>query len=194
MTNLIEDYINSNITCLELIKSEYKEKIDEIFKLLLDAQENDKRIYLFGNGGSSSTASHFSSDLSKTTLTQNNKKIKAFCLSDNVPVILAWSNDLSFDDIFVKQLENHLEENDVVIGISGSGNSTNVLKAFEYAKEKNAKTISLTGKDGGQLAKNSDVSLIVPSQDMLTIETVHLFICHTLTSLFRSQGTPLFPY
>ena len=72
MTNLIEDYINSNITCLELIKSEYKEKIDEIFKLLLDAQENDKRIYLFGNGGSSSTASHFSSDLSKTTLTQNN--------------------------------------------------------------------------------------------------------------------------
>ena len=108
--------------------------------------------------------------------------------------MLAWANDTSYDDIFVEQLQNCLSENDIVIGISGSGNSTNVIKAIEFANATKALTISLTGKDGGKLSKHSQINLTVPSNDMLTIETMHLMLLHLLVTMNRDQGEPLFSY
>jgi len=191
---LIEDYLDAQNHCISEIKENNLIVLKKIFEILKQARNNEKKIYIMGNGGSASTSTHFTSDLLKTSLIKNTKKFKAFSLSDNIPVVLAWANDSSYDDIYVSQLENFLEKDDVAIGISGGGNSKNVLKAIEYANKVGASTISLTGKDGGKLAKLAKTNLIVPSKDMLTIETMHLLICHLLTTLIRSEGEPLFSY
>ena len=193
----VENLIISNLedqikTINELKKS--KEVIEKIYVEIKNAQKNNNKIFIMGNGGSASTSSHFVSDLLKTSLTKEANRIKAISLTDNIPVVMAWANDTSFEDIFYSQLENFLVKGDLVIGISGSGNSKNVIKAIEFANSKEAKTICLLGKDGGKLAKISQTNLIIPNNDMLTIETMHLLICHLLTSLLRSEGTPLFSY
>lgn len=193
----IENFIIANLedqvkTINELKKS--KNVIEKIYLEIKNAQSNNKKIFIMGNGGSASTSSHFVSDLLKTSLTKEAKRVKAISLTDNIPVLMAWGNDTSFEEIFSSQLENFLEKGDIVIGISGSGNSENVIKAIEFANLKEAKTICLLGKDGGKLAKISQLDLIIPNNDMLTIETMHLLICHLVTSLLRSQGTPLFSY
>ena len=191
--NLIQDYLNSQIKAI----SDLKEKTDAVKKILdviLEARKNEKRIYVMGNGGSASTSTHFVSDLLKTSITKDEKRFKAMSLSDNIPVILAWSNDKSYDEIFVEQLKNFLQEDDVVIVISGSGNSQNIINAVNYANQINAKTISLTGKDGGKLSEISKINLTIFSNDMLTIETMHLCVCHLLTTIIRSKGEPLFSY
>lgn len=193
----IENFIISNLeeqikTINELKKS--KEIIQKIYLEIKNAQINNNKIFIMGNGGSASTSTHFVSDLLKTSLTKEAKKIRAISLTDNIPVLMAWANDTSFENIFSNQLENFLEKGDLVIGISGSGNSENVINAIEVANSKEAKTICLLGKDGGKLAKVSQSNLIIPNNDMLTIETMHLLICHLLTALLRSEGTPLFSY
>lgn len=193
----IENFIISNLeeqikTINELKKS--KDVIEKIYLEIKNAQINNNKIFIMGNGGSASTSSHFVSDLLKTSLTKEAKRTKAISLTDNIPVLMAWANDTSFENIFSSQLENLLEKGDLVIGISGSGNSENVIKAIEFANTKEAKTICLSGMDGGKLAKITQLSLIIPNNDMLTIETMHLLICHLLTSLLRSEGTPLFSY
>jgi D-sedoheptulose 7-phosphate isomerase len=193
----VENLIISNLedqikTINELKKS--KEVIEKIYVEIKNAQKNNNKIFIMGNGGSASTSSHFVSDLLKTSLTKEANRIKAISLTDNIPVVMAWANDTSFEDIFYSQLENFLVKGDLVIGISGSGNSKNVIKAIEFANSKESKTVCLLGKDGGKLAKISQSNLIIPNNDMLTIETMHLLICHLLTSLLRSEGTPLFSY
>ena len=120
-----------------------------------------------GNGGSGSTASHFACDINKGSCFELNKKFKVICLNDNMPTILAYANDLSYDKIFVEQLKNFLQEGDVVIGISGSGNSETVLQAVSYAKEHGARTVGLSGFDGGTLARIADVPLIAAINDMV---------------------------
>lgn len=191
---LIQDYLDSQIKCISELRNTSYNIISEISEILINARDNGNKIYIMGNGGSASTATHFTSDLLKTSLTKNTKRFKAFSLSDNIPVVLAWANDSSYDNVFVGQLESLLEQNDVIIGISGSGNSTNVIKAIEYANKINAKTISLTGKSGGKMAKIAKINLTVPNNDMLTIESIHLLVCHLLTTLIRSKGEPLFTY
>ena len=193
----LEDIISSNLdeqikTINELKKN--KKVIQEIYLKLKDAQDNGNRIFVMGNGGSSSTSSHFVSDLLKTSLTVNQNRPKAISLTDNIPVLMAWANDTSFENIFANQLENFVEKDDIVIGISGSGNSENVIKAIQFANEKNAQTICLLGGDGGKLANISQLCLIIPNNNMLTIETMHLLVCHLLTTLLRSDGKPLFSY
>lgn len=190
---LIKNYLDAQISCISEIKN-HSSIIKKFFHTLLTARTQGNKIYIMGNGGSASTATHFTSDLLKTSITKNNKRFKSFSLSDNVPVVLAWANDSSYDDVFQSQLENFLEKDDVVIGISGSGNSINILKAIEYANRKNAITVSFTGKGGGKLANISKINLTVSSDDMLTIETAHLLLCHLFTTMIRSEGDPLFTY
>jgi len=194
MNNLIIRYLDEQIECINMMKKISSDTLEKILEILIQTRNNNKKIFIMGNGGSASTASHFTSDLLKTSLIKNENKFKVISLTDNVPVILAWANDTSYDEVFVNQLQNFLEKDDVVIGISGSGNSINVLKAVEYANNINAHTVSLTGKGGGKLAKISKTSLIVPSDDMLTIETMHLMVCHILTTMLRSMGQPVFSY
>jgi len=190
---IIEDYLNAQLSCVGNLR-EVSQIIKNIFEKLISARDNDQTIYVMGNGGSASTATHFTSDLLKTSIVKNKKRFKANSLSDNIPVVLAWANDDEYNNVFLGQLENFLKENDIVIGFSGSGNSENVIKAIEFANNNNATTISFTGKGGGKLSKISQINLTVPSEEMLTIETMHLLICHLITTMIRSDGEPQFSY
>ena len=190
---IVEDYLSAQLSCIGNLR-ESSQIIKNIFQKLISARDNDQAIYIMGNGGSASTATHFTSDLLKTSIVKNKKRFKAHSLSDNIPVILAWANDDEYNNIFLGQLENFLKKNDIVIGFSGSGNSENVIKAIEFANNNNATTISFTGKGGGNLSKISQINLTIPSDDMLTIETMHLLICHLLTTMIRADGEPQFSY
>jgi len=189
----IQNYLDQQVKSISVLKNSYKTLI-EIYNIIKNARDKNTQIFVMGNGGSASTASHFVSDLLKTSITNEAKRFKAMSLSDNIPVLLAWSNDVSYDKVFSSQLENFLQEDDVVIGISGSGNSKNVLNAIEFANQKNAITIGLGGKGGGKLSELAKINLTVQSDDMLTIETIHLLICHLIITLIRSDGTPKFSY
>ena len=191
--NNIEDYLQLQIDTITKLKDS-SHNIQKIVDSLLKARKAGNKIFIMGNGGSASTSTHFVSDLLKTSIIKNESRFKAISLSDNIPVILAWSNDESFDKIFVEQLKNFLQKDDIVIGISGSGNSVNVINAINFANDSEAVTISLTGMDGGKLSKISKINVTVQSNDMLTIETMHLAICHLLTTIIRSKGQPLFSY
>tara|TARA_Y100000748_G_scaffold300339_1_gene298658 strand:+ start:707 stop:1300 length:594 start_codon:yes stop_codon:yes gene_type:complete len=191
---VIKQNIDDQINCLKMIREKNTEKIKNVFDVLKKCKEKQNTIYILGNGGSASTASHFASDLLKTGILENENRFRVISLTDNTPVILAWGNDESFDNIFVQQLKNFVKEEDVVIGISGSGNSKNVLNAIDFANKTNAMTISFTGNDGGELAKISKLNLNIPSNDMLTIESMHLVICHLLLTIIRNTGNPMFKY
>ena len=168
--------------------------IKKILQVLIKARDDGRNVYAIGNGGSGSTASHFVSDLLKTAIIRNKKRFSAISLVDNIPVVLAWSNDVSFEDIFIEQLRNLLSSGDVVVGFSGSGKSKNVFKAFQYARENGAFCIGITGMTGGKFPKVCDVCLIVPSNNMLIIESTHLMLCHCIVSAIRSNGIPMFKY
>lgn len=189
----INSYLKGNKMCIEKL-FESANSIEEITRLIIDARDSGKKIFTMGNGGSGSTASHFVSDLLKTAITNNDKRFSAISLVDNIPVILAWSNDVSFEDIFVEQLRNFLTPGDVIIAFSGSGKSKNILKALQYGKENGAVCIGITGMTGGDIPKVCDVYLIVPSDDMLTIESIHLMLCHSIVAAIRSIGIPRFNY
>lgn len=156
------------------------ERFDAIGKELISAFNHEKHIFIMGNGGSGSTASHFACDINKGCCFDLEKKFKVICLNDNVPTMLAYANDLSYSQVFVEQLKNFLQHGDVVIGISGSGNSENVLQAVSYAKEKGAKTIGLTGFDGGKLSHMVDIPLVAAVKDMQKVEDVHMIVVHML--------------
>jgi D-sedoheptulose 7-phosphate isomerase len=193
LKNSITSYIDEQQRCMTLLKSN-SDKINDICNQLLNARNKRKNIFVFGNGGSGSTASHFVSDLLKTAIVKKEKRFKAISLTDNVPVILAWSNDVSYDDVFIEQLKNHFSKGDILIGFSGSGNSKNIIKSLKFGKENNAYCIGFTGKSGGKMNKFCDICLKVPSQDMLTIESQHVMICHCIISIIRNLGKPLFTY
>lgn len=155
-------------------------RFEELVNILMSAHEQEKHVFIMGNGGSGSTASHFACDINKGCCFDLEKKFKVICLNDNIPTMLAYANDLSYNKVFVEQLKNFLQQGDVVIGISGSGNSDNVLQAISYAKEKGARTVGLSGFDGGKLAQMVDVSLVAEINDMQKVEDVHMIIVHML--------------
>lgn len=147
------------------------------------ARNTSKKIIIFGNGGSGSTASHFACDLNKGVSLNKNKRYKVIALTDNMPTILAYSNDLSYDDVFIEQLKNFLEEGDVVVGISGSGNSINVLKAIEYANKMGNTTVGITGYGGGRLREISKMSVNANFDDMQVSEDIHMILVHLVMKL-----------
>ena len=191
--NSIKENLKQNYSCLENLDKK-SDEIKEIVEHLITARNNGRIIFTMGNGGSGSTSSHFVSDLLKTAITNDSNRFKAISLVDNIPVNLAWSNDVSYDCVFSEQLKNFLMNGDVVIGFSGSGNSQNVVNAFEYAKTKGAITIAISGMSGGKISKLADVALVVPSNDMLIIESMHILICHCMINTIREQGIPKFNY
>ena len=150
---VIKQNIDDQINCLKMIREKNTEKIKNVFDVLKKCKEKQNTIYILGNGGSASTASHFASDLLKTGILENENRFRVISLTDNTPVILAWGNDESFDNIFVQQLQNFVKEEDVVIGISGSGNSKNVLNAIDFANKTNAKPSLLINYDMNIISK-----------------------------------------
>ena len=192
-----KDSVNSFLRQQKLcIEKTFKqtEDIVKIIDTLINTRNKGKKIYTMGNGGSASTASHFVSDLLKTAITKEDKRFTAISLVDNVPVILAWANDASYEDIFVEQLKNFLSKGDVVIGFSGSGKSKNVINAMKYGKKNGALCIGITGMSGGDFPKICDICFIVQSHDMLTIESVHVMLCHCIVTAIRNLGKPVFKY
>ncbi len=163
------------------------DRFKEIADILIFAYNSEKNIFIMGNGGSGSTASHFACDINKGCCCDFDKKFKVICLNDNIPTMLAYANDLSYSKVFVEQLKNFLQPDDVVIGISGSGNSENVLHAVSYAKEKGAVTIGLTGFDGGRLAQIADVPLVAAIHDMQKVEDIHMIVVHMLMQYFNKN-------
>jgi D-sedoheptulose 7-phosphate isomerase len=159
------------------------EEIERIVECIYLAFEEERSIFVFGNGGSAATASHFACDLNKGACHNLTKRVKVHCLNDNVPSMLAYANDASYDDVFVEQLKNFLKEDDVIIAISSSGNSKNIIKAIRYAREYGALTIGLAGGDGGLLCKNVHHCVVVPSTDIQKIEDVHLVFTHIMMKI-----------
>ncbi len=166
--------------------------IDEI----LSAHERGASIFTLGNGGSAALASHFACDLGKGTLVhhKSKKRFRVISLTDNVPLITAWANDHGYEHVFAEQLLNLIDSDDVVFAISGSGNSPNVLRALEVAKDHGARTIGLTGFEGGKMKSLCDVCVILPSDNMEVIEDFHLSMTHAISSVIRRrmfEGAPV---
>ena len=193
MQKEINNFLKDQNKCIDSLNNEIK-ILEKIIFLLLRAQKNQKTIFTFGNGGSGSTASHFVSDLLKTTITKDSKRFKAISLVDNIPVNLAWSNDVSYDQSFAEQLKNFCSKDDILISFSGSGNSLNVINAMKLAKNQHCKCIGMTGMDGGEFPKLCDLTIVVPSNDMLQIESAHVTLCHCIIDVIRKQGVPQFNY
>lgn len=168
--------------------------IEQAIEDLLRAYESDKTIFIFGNGGSAATASHFACDLSKGTVIGDSgqKRFRVMALTDNVSLMTAWANDSCYERIFAEQLQNFVTPGDVAFAISGSGNSRNVLQALKVAREAQATTIGLTGFKGGKMVSLSDICVIIPSDNMQIIEDCHLSVMHAVFSVIRqrvSEGT-----
>ena len=189
----LNSFLHNQEECIKKIIND-ADIIEKIVKILVNSRNKRQMIFTMGNGGSGSTASHFVSDLLKTAITKGDKRFSAISLVDNVPVLLAWSNDTSYEDVFTEQLKNHLSKGDIIIGFSGSGKSKNVVKALKYGKKNGAICIGITGMSGGELPKLCDICYIVPSDNMLTIESMHLLICHCIVETIRSLGKPMFTY
>ncbi len=184
LAQLVQDYFAGLKKCLDEIPIN---KVMHIAEIIYETYEKDKQIFTMGNGGSASTASHFACDINKGISYGLKKRFKVICLNDNIPTILAYANDTSYEDIFVEQIKNFFSRGDLVIGISGSGNSKNVLKTIRFANENGGKTIGLTGFDGGELANIAHLSLIVPVNDMQQVEDFHLIITHTLLKILYKR-------
>ena len=154
------------------------DQLERLIDTMIQAQKEEKRIFVMGNGGSASTASHWVCDINKGCSLHKEKRFKMICLNDSISTMLAYANDLSYEDIFVEQLKNFFAPGDVVIGISGSGNSLNVLKAIEYAKANGGITVGLCGYSGGELYHLVDIPILAKIDDMQKVEDVHMIVVH----------------
>jgi D-sedoheptulose 7-phosphate isomerase len=154
------------------------QNFDKMIQEFMVSYEKERNIFVMGNGGSGSTASHWSCDINKGCCLKLEKKFKMLCLNDNIPTMMAYANDISYDDIFIEPLKNFFRSDDLVIGISGSGNSNNVLKAIEYARNNRGRTIGLCGYQGGKLHDMVDIPLLARVNDMQKVEDIHMIIVH----------------
>lgn len=184
----IENYISAEI---ELLQKLDRESIHRVLEELLGAFERKGRIYIFGNGGSAATASHYANDFNKGVSEYTEEKFRFVCLNDNVPTLLAVANDIGYEEIFRFQLDKRLNPEDLVIGISGSGNSPNVVNALQYAKEQGVRTVGMSGYAGGKISEIVDVSFVAPVHNMQLVEDIHMILDHMLmTVLYEIWGLP----
>ncbi|TAK29876.1 MAG: SIS domain-containing protein [Chloroflexota bacterium] len=163
------------------------EEIERIVDAVLTTRNRGRKIILCGNGGSAATASHFACDLAKGTAVPGERRLCVIALTDNVPLLTAWGNDSDYADVFSEQLRNLVQEGDLVVAISGSGNSPNVLRAVTVAHEAGAMTIGLCGFEGGKLAQLVRMPLVVRSDSMERIEDAHMIICHAVAVGVRER-------
>jgi len=164
-----------------------REQVIALGETLFRAYRDGKQVFILGNGGSSSTASHMAADLAKNTIAPNMKRFRIFSLNDNAAIMTALANDLGYENVFVEQLTNLVQAGDVLIAVSASGNSANVLKAMRYARSRSAEVVGLLGFDGGAAAALSDIPVIVPSEHYGVVEDAHLILNHILVDYFRER-------
>lgn len=176
-TTDIAAYFEREKHVLDLID---KASLSEVMNLLEEARLDGRQIFIMGNGGSGATASHYCCDFNKGISLSKEKRYRMICLNDNVPTLMAYANDISYDAIFIGPLQNFYNEGDVVIGISGSGNSGNVVKAMKWAKDHGAVTIAISGYDGGKLKQIADHGVHIPVDDMQITEDLHMVLDHCM--------------
>ena len=162
------------------------ETIDQITARLARAYEENRTLFVFGNGGSAALASHSACDLGKGTVMPGKRRFKVVSLTDNVPLMTAWANDASYEDVFAEQLLNLVRNEDVVMAISGSGNSPNVLNGLKAAREAGAYTMGLTGYQGGKMEVLCDLCLVIPCDNMQFIEDIHTCVTHSIFTGLRA--------
>jgi D-sedoheptulose 7-phosphate isomerase len=171
----ISEYFKAhNRLAAQLDLSAFQQGID----LIKEAFEGGKKIITCGNGGSASTASHYITDWNKMITLTTGKKFRGFCLSDNLGLITAYGNDLSYEDVFAGQVNSIMDEGDLLVAVSGSGNSPNILKAISAARNAGGKVLGVVGYDGGKMKPLCDHNVWVPSFDMQLCEDVHLMFGH----------------
>jgi D-sedoheptulose 7-phosphate isomerase len=169
---------------LEAIDAIDMEKVNRAIEWFREARDTGRHIFVCGNGGSASTASHFACDMVKGASYDRASRFRIMALTDQLPTITAYANDVGYDVIFVEQLKNFVQPGDLFMAISGSGNSPNVVRAMEYATSAGCKTIALTGRDGGKLGPLAQLDVRVPVPHMGRIEDAHMIICHMIGYYF----------
>jgi D-sedoheptulose 7-phosphate isomerase len=182
------NFLDESLSAIAELKKKHLPEIEGIISALKKTREKGGRIFIFGNGGSASTATHFAADLAKTAINRASPRFKAVSLTDNVALITAWSNDASYASIFKEQLENLLSPEDLVIGISCSGTSKNVIAGIEYANRVGALTVGLSMGSGGKLRDSAKVCLCVPTANIMIAESVHLLVHHLITGVFLGNA------
>jgi len=171
------NYIEKEIEIMKLLDVVALEKAAQ---LILDAYHKGANIYICGNGGSGASASHITGDYIKGASYGLEKRFKFICLNDNITSMLAISNDLSYEEIFIEPLKNFAQPGELFIGISGSGNSANVVKAMQYAKDSGLQTIALSGFKGGKIKEMANVCIYTPVNDMQITEDLHMMALHAI--------------
>lgn len=156
-------------------------KIEHLFDLINSARTEGRQVFVLGNGGSAAAADHWTCDFAKGASVEGEKRIRMFALSDNVGILTAYGNDVSFHSVFTEQLKNLLNAGDLVISMSVSGSSPNLLSAHEYAKEVGATCVAIIGDYNGKLQHCSDMTLVVPSKNYGIVEDVHLILGHIMS-------------
>jgi D-sedoheptulose 7-phosphate isomerase len=179
-----EHYKSELLKALETIDLARVEQAIEWFR---EARAAGRQIFVCGNGGSAATASHFVTDLLKGASYNRPARFRILALTDSLPTLSAYANDLSYECVFVEQLKNFAQPGDLVMGISGSGNSPNVLRAVEYGNAIGCRTLALTGRDGGALGPMAQLHIPVPVQHMGRIEDAHMVICHMVGYFFMDS-------
>jgi len=159
-------------------------RVEQAIQWFEETRVNNKHVFVCGNGGSASTASHFACDIVKGASFNSERRFRILALTDSLPTITAYSNDVSYECVFIEQLKNFAQAGDLVMCISGSGNSPNVLCATEYANSIGCKTIALTGRDGGKLGPMAQLNIQVSVPHMGRIEDAHMIICHMIAYRF----------
>jgi D-sedoheptulose 7-phosphate isomerase len=189
----VSDYLAEMKTVAENIS---REDIDAVVELLFQAWQQDRRVFICGNGGSAGTATHFACDLAKTTIVDSKKRFKAICLNDNIPLMSALVNDNGFDNLYVEQLQNLYQPGDVLICLSvhgGAGRdragkwSQNLLKAMQYVKDNGGKTVGFSGFDGGPMKDIADACVVVPADSTPQVESFHLALEHLVCACLRQK-------
>ncbi len=184
MYDEIEQYWHELATMMQAMSFDMLTKAAE---LLLDCYRRGSTVFILGNGGSAATASHFACDLAKGTQVRGLPAFRVISLNDNVPLMSAWANDTNYDRIFAEQLSTLVRAGDIVITISASGNSPNVLAAARMARKAGAITLAFTGKDGGKLSRLADFAIYIPSASIEQVEDAHLVIAHSLCVVLREK-------
>jgi D-sedoheptulose 7-phosphate isomerase len=184
LAGLADDYVgrlHSALTSLD------RSRLTELGDMLNRAYSSGKQVFTVGNGGSSSLASHMAADLAKNTIGPNMRRFRIMSLNENAAIMTALANDLGYENVFSEQLTNVIRAGDVLIVVSASGNSPNIIKAIEYAQSQSAEIVGLLGFDGGRAAELSDLAIVVPSWDYGIVEDVHLIINHILVEHFKDR-------
>ena len=181
----IENYIKQHNLVIENFNHQ---EVENAISLIKETIEKEKRVAVCGNGGSAVAASHYITDWNKMVYTHTGLKFNGICLSDNIGLITAYSNDLSYNEVFSEQVKNLLNEDDLLITLSGSGNSENVVKATNVANEMKVNTLAICGYDGGKLKQVSDNSVWIRSNDMQLCEDAQTVFGHMVMKSLCGEG------